>query len=222
MRIYQSNSSNPGDIGVRIDSAEERVAFAGLFPGMGMSKYHEFPFGRYPVKTSLIYDAIFVESESDESKKLWMFNLGWDEYSKAIKGYITAEYQGYSPSEYTTGEWKVTVEFDANAMGADQLIKHEKFSHTQKRKGNPNARSSLVRALKTLLEKVNTRVKRQGNLREGVMKHLSTDKGMWEFDLAWELGVEAEEVELVLSKLRKEGLVALKSDGSEKGWVKTS
>lgn len=142
MKVSPTNSSNPGDLTLRIDSDEERRVLATVFPGLGKEKF--IYWSDYPVRTSLLYDAILHRSDSSNIEKVWTFEVGWDEYESAVDGTVKAEYEDRN-------DWEIEVTMHGSVYGPDQNFRMHRTQFRQNRR-DPSVRSAVTRALREVLK----------------------------------------------------------------------
>jgi hypothetical protein len=140
MRIKTSSDSNPIYFFIRLDSDEERTILATMFPEFGMEKFSS----PYPRPTSLRYRV------GKSGKNRWEGSVGWDEFPKAVRVSINAEFQ--------FGEekgWFVEVELSRG----DGISGISRWSHrleyVQRRKcssSSANVRQAVCKALREAIE----------------------------------------------------------------------
>lgn len=154
MRVFPTDDSNPGDLGLRVDSPEDREVAAKAFPGMGMEKHAYLFDNGFPSHTSLLYDVIKHESDSDEITGVWTGYIGWDEYEKAIDVSIRANWKYSDDGSYWTLRVEFHPAFAARGDSGLDLFGRYEYEITQKRKASasPSARHAVVSALRHLFD----------------------------------------------------------------------
>jgi len=156
MRIKTSSDSNPGDISIRIDSEEERTALATIFPEFGMEKHSGGPYPRF---TSLQYRV------GKSGRGRWEGSIGWDEFPKAAKVWVGAEFQ--------FGEekgWLVKIKLSrGNVFGPHGISRwSHRLEYVQRRTWSSSCvhvRQAVCKALKEAIEQ--RKDSQSGSTRDG-------------------------------------------------------
>lgn len=146
MRIMETASANPGDLGLRIDSDREREFLSRFFPGMGMEKHTKWWDG-YPHETSLLYDSLY--NPYDDYKQ-WMIDVGWDEARKALDIIIKASKWTWPTGKYERLEDRWGIEVIVRGSRESPWNGREEFKFTSDAR-KVGTRNLTARALRKLL-----------------------------------------------------------------------